>query len=66
MNKMLLIKQHLKGITTTIDSALSNMEKVTKTLETGGTQQYLFKEDRLKELNEVIRNLDQHRSKERL
>src|SRR5258705_7603918 len=39
MNKMLLIKEHLKG---------------------------LFKDDRLKELDEIIRNLDQKGSKGRL
>src|SRR5258705_13970823 len=45
MNKMLLIKEHLKGVSATIDTAMSNMEKVTRTLETGGAQQYLFKDD---------------------
>src|SRR5258705_4581876 len=66
MNKMLLIKEHLKGVNATIDTAMSNTEKVTQTLETGGTQQYLFKDDRLKELDEVIRDLDQKGSKGRL
>src|SRR5260370_12770513 len=66
MEKMLLIKEHLKGITTTIDTAISNMEKVTRTLETGGAQQYLFKDDQLKELDEIIRNLDQKGSQGRL
>src|SRR5258708_2123314 len=66
MNKMLLIKEHLKGINATIDTAMSNMEKVTWTLETGGAQQYLFKDDRLKELDKIIRKLDQKGSQGRL
>src|SRR5258705_6587835 len=66
MNKMLLIKEHLKGVNATIDTAMSNMEKVTWTLETGGAQQYLFKDDRLKELDEIIRKLDQKGSQGRL
>src|SRR5258705_6893552 len=66
MNKMLLIKEHLKGVNATIDTAISNTEKVTQTLETGGAQQYLFKDDQLKELDEIIRNLDQKGSQGRL
>src|SRR5258707_8860968 len=66
MNKMLLIKEHLKGVNATIDTAMSNTEKVTQTLETGGAQQYLFKDDRLKELDETIRKLDQKGSQGRL
>src|SRR5258705_4087947 len=66
MNKMLLIKEHLKGVNATIDTAMSNMEKVTRTLETGGAQQYLFKDDQLKELDEIVRKLDQKGSQGRL
>src|SRR5258705_4096899 len=66
MSKMLLIKEHLKGVNATIDTAMSNMEKVTQTLETGGAQQYLFKDDQLKELDEIIRKLDQKGSQGRL
>src|SRR5260370_16966971 len=66
MNKMLLIKEHLKGVNATIDTTMSNTEKVTQTLETGGTQQYLFKDDQLKELDEIIRKLDQKASPDRL
>src|SRR5258705_3457941 len=66
MNKMLIITEHLKGVNATIDTTMSNTEKVTQTLETGGTQQYLFKDDRLKELDEIIRKLDQKGSQGRL
>src|SRR5258707_8651880 len=66
MNKMILINEQLKGVNATIDTTMSNTEKVTRTLETGGAQQYLFKDDRLKELDEIIRNLDQKGSHSRL